>query len=249
VILALYGDDSSDQQQKEVLTAGAVLGWPGDIFEAERKWEPRLQRDKLPYFRSVECENFRGAFDLRRLGGLNQGRAIVDSLVYDLRVILKKNAVGCVAVSLLLDDFHKLIASSKKARAYYGTDPTIAVYKTLIKTTIELLNRDWLQSRGIPISFIFDEHGGYLAAEAAYNELRKIPLYGKRMAVVSHGNDKMLPPLQMADLMAYEARYETLHWLGRQPQRPMFKALAAAHSIYSITVMNKKGMQHELRTC
>jgi hypothetical protein len=27
------GDDSSDQQQKEVLTAGAVLGWPGDIFE------------------------------------------------------------------------------------------------------------------------------------------------------------------------------------------------------------------------
>ena len=248
MILALYGDDTSDRKQDEIVTAGAVLGWPGDIFEAERLWVPRLKRDGIEYFRASDCENFSGAFDLKKLRGLSHARAIVDSLVYDLRVLLKKNAVGCVAVSLLVKDFNEVIKSSKKAREYYGTDPKIAAYKTLIKTTIELLNRDWPESRGIPISFIFDEHSGYLKAEGAYSELRSIPLYGKRMAYVGHDNDQMCPPLQMADLMAYEARYKTLSWLGKCDERPMFKALAASHSIYSITVMNKKGMLHELRT-
>jgi len=248
VILSLYGDDSSDKRQQEMLSAGAVLGWPHNLFDAERFWVSRLKKDQIAYFRASDCENFIGEFDLKKLGGLSQGRAIVDSLLLDLRTILKNNAIGGIAFSVLLSDFRDLILTNKKARAYYGTDPKIAVYKTLIKTTIEYLNRDWPQSRGVPISFVFDSHSGYLAAEKAYNDLRGIPLYGDRMAYVGHGDDVKTPPLQMADMIAYEARYKTLAWLGKREERPAFQKLAAAHSIYVFTLMNRKGMLTELRS-
>jgi len=33
----------------------------------------------------------------------------------------------------------------------------------------------------------------------------------------------------MADMIAYEARYKTLAWLGKREERPAFQKLAAAH--------------------
>ena len=57
---------------------------------------------------------------------------------------------------------------------------------------------------------MFDEHSNWRAAEEAYEQLKfEDASCAKRLLVVGHGDDKEHAGLQMADLMAHEARLKT----------------------------------------
>ena len=249
MILGLYADDSSDQKQQQIISAGAIIGWPSSIFEAERKWVKRLEKDGFKYFRSVDCENRRGEFDFIKRGwSLNVGGLIADSVRNDLvNIIRTEDGIGGMGVSLLISDFEQALRQSKKARGYYGTDKTIAVYKLLMNTLVQLLERDWPESRSWPISCTFDTHGRWQEAEEAYRQLQQYdPLCGERIGFIGHDDDKKHPPLQMADMMAYQSRLRTLDWLKGKKRdehfNPVFKNLAASHSFYYLGIAGKKAL-------
>jgi len=249
VILGLYADDSSDQKQQHIISAGAIVGWPSAIFEAERKWTKRLAQDGFRYFRSTECESRTGEFDfIRRRWSLNVGGTIADSVRNDLvKIIRTESGIGGVGLSMLLPDFEKAIKQSAKARAYWGTDKTIAVYKNLLITLVMLLNQDWPESRCFPLACTFDGHGNWKEAEEAYRWLRDYdPSCSERIGSISHEDDKTHPPLQMADMMAYQSRLRTLDWLkGRRRDEyfnPIFKGLAETHSFYYLGIATRKSL-------
>jgi hypothetical protein len=245
VFLKVYADDSSDQPDNRILCAGSFLGWPRDFYYAGEEWEGRLSKDNLRYFRACECEMLIGEFDpIKRGLDLSQARAFALSVRYDLLKIIEKSGIGAISASILLDDYKTLIRENEKARNYYGTDQVIMAYKRLIKATCTLMERDFSESPSLKIAFVFDEHQKWREAEEAYEQLKEEePACAKRMLIAGHSDDKAHAPLQMADLIASEARYKTAAWLDSSPEeRPAFKSLSANNNIYFMGVMTRDEM-------
>ena len=253
MFLASYGDDSSDGKAQDIVCAGSFVGWPKEFYYAGLKWEDRLKRDGIDYFRACECEDLRGQFDPARLGlDLTQARLLALSVRHDLIEILRgpRTGLGAICIGLLRKDFNELIAENQEARNFFGTDPVRLIYKRLIRVTIDLLNNDWPDMpAGIKICYTFDEHQKWREAEEEYDRLKaEDAACAKRMSSVGHADDREYPGLQMADLAASEARIKTMEWLnGSEKERLQFKQMARNETVYFIGVMNRENMLQELR--
>src|SRR5580692_5370610 len=80
--LKVFGDESYD---KSLYCCGAFLGWPKDFYYLGLKWDDRLKKDGIGYFRASDCENLDGEFAIWSPPGydLNQARARSDSIRHD----------------------------------------------------------------------------------------------------------------------------------------------------------------------
>lgn len=249
MVIGFYGDDSTDHPERQMQTAGAVFGWPGDVFEAERLWNNHLEKANIRYFRASECEMLMGEFDPVKLGmNLSSARAFAEATRRDMVSVLEQIPLTAVAVGLHLKDFKRVISSNPKALYYYGSDSTILVYGRLIKSTIELMHQDYPEFVHHTIAFTFDDHTNHLQAEAAYLQLKRKDSYcASMMGYVGHADDKLHAPLQMADLIAHEARHKCVAMLADSPkERSAFKLLSESHSIYYIGVMAENGLLSQL---
>jgi hypothetical protein len=254
--MGFYADDSTAHPKNtdypsvgQIQTAAAVIGWPGHFWEAENLWEKHLENARIAYFKASESEMLTGEFDIGKLRGLNAARATAEATRRDLITVFQKIPLTTVAVSLLLQDFKDVISSSPKARYYYGSDPTVLVYGRLIKTTIELIykdHREWFD--GHSLACTFDEHTNFLKYEETYNNLKKKDWYCKSMmGYVGHADDKIHSPLQMADLLAYEARYKSAQTIAKYGvERWAFKLLDEADMFYYIGAIDRKGLLSQL---
>lgn len=249
MVIGLYADDSTDQPEQHMQTAGAVFGWPADIFEAERQWEQHLIQAGIEYFKASEAECLEEQFEPLRLGmSLNSARAKADSTRRDLVDLIGSTRLSATAVSIVLKDFNDLVSSNPKARYYYGTDSTILVYGMLIKGTIELIQELYPQNANRDtIAFMFDEHRNFLNAEAAYMSLKKRDtVCASMMGVVSHGDDKQHKPLQIADLIAHEARFKSSHLSNADKDRPMYRVMDESGVFSLIGVIERGGLLRAL---
>jgi hypothetical protein len=249
MVIGLYADDSTDQPRCHMQTAGGVFGWPADIFEAERQWEKHLVNSGIEYFKASEAEGLTGQFDPERLGmSLNSARAKADSVRRDLVDVLSSIPLTATVVTILLDDFREVISSNAKARYYYGANSTILVYGLLIKATIELIQELYPQNvKRDTIAVMFDEHQNSLKAEVAYLSLKKRDIVcASMMGVVSHGDDKQHKPLQIADLIAHEARHKSMNLSSSDHDRPMYKVMDKSKVFSLIGIIGKEGMLREL---
>ncbi len=251
VIFALYADDSADQKQKRILTAGAILGFPEYITNAETKWNDRLAKDKIEYFRASDCENLDGPFNpFNRNMSLNSGRALAESAACDLVKILQDSkAVISGAVSLLLDDYREVLNTYPSAQNVWGSDPSVVIYRSLVLATVSFIQKEWPESAGVPISCTFDECLDWKKLEDAIKKLKQDDaLCRQRVGYVGHADDRTHAPVQMADLIAYEARYKTLHHLGEtSKERLNFQKLANSHSMWFISMLDKNYFVETLR--
>ena len=242
MILSLSADDSSDKTVP-LISAGAVIGFPPDLFEAECKWQQRLDRDDIKYFRAFECQNLVGEFEASKHRWTpNAARTIADAVRGDL-VKLFRSSPGLIGlgISMPLADFQSAIAESKLALDYYGSDKTVAIYKRLLNTVVLLLEKDWPESRGFPIACEFDMHSNWRKAEKAYQQLKDSdPLYTARIGHIGHGDDKRIQTLQMADMVAYESRLRTLSWMnGADDLRLVFQKDTDNRSVYYLGIILK----------
>jgi hypothetical protein len=247
MFLSSFGDDSSDWKNEHIVCAGSFLGWPIEFWDAGLKWEARLKKEGIAYFRACECEGLFGEFAPSKLGvDLNQARALALSVRYDLIEILSHSGLGAICMALLLKDFNELIAENRDARRRLGTDPVRWAYKALIRVTIGLLDQDWPERRDIKISFTFDEHRKWREAEEEYLNLKtEDSLCAKRMLKVGHADDKEYVGLQMADLAAFEGRLKALQEVPVK-DRPPFGQLARHHRMYFVGLITKKDMLEEV---
>lgn len=249
MVIGFYADDSTDQPKHYMQTAGAIFGWPANFTEAERLWNQHLDKAGIDYFKASECEMLNGQFDPVRLGmNLNSARALADSTRRDLVSVIEKINLSAVAVSMVLGDFRDVVAVNPKARYYYGTDSTILTYGRLIKMTIDLIHQDHPELLKYRMAFTFDAHAEYLKAEAAYRNLqKKDSACADMMGYVGHADDKDHAPLQMADLMAHEARHKSTQILADSDrERPAFRILSKVDAFYAIGIIGKEGLLREL---
>lgn len=255
-VMGFYADESTSHPQSTdfpsvgpILTAAAVIGWPGHFWEAENLWDDFLRRNNIDYFKASEAELLKGQFDMAKLGSLNAARAAADAARRDLITVFEKIPLTTVAVSLLLSDFREVISTNSKARYYYGSNPKVLAYGRLIKSTIELIYKDhpeWFREHYLACTFATENE--YLKYEEAYDNLKKKDWYCKSMlGHIGHSDDKDHNPLQMADLLAYEARYKSAQTISKYgTERWAFKLLDEADMFYYIGAVDKKGLLSQL---
>lgn len=247
MFLKVYADESYDS---ELYCCGSFLGWPRDFYYLGLKWDERLKKDGLNYFRASECEGLYGEFDPQNpLGyGLSQARARAESVRHDLIEIIKSDVIGGIAISVSRKDFENLVVSNPKAAEEFGTDILIYSYKTLIKLTMELLEQDWPEPPRPKAAFLLDEHSNWRQAEEAYGLLKsENEACANRMLVIGHANDKEYPGLQMADLMAHESRLHARAAIENSGvERPMMRELKKVHNVYFSGIMREEQLLGQL---
>jgi hypothetical protein len=243
VFLKVYADESYDS---EIYCCGSFLGWPKDFYYSGLKWEDRLQKDGLRYFRASECEGLYGEFDPQNPPGfgLSQARARASSLYHDMLEILESSGIGGIVGGVLRKDFAELTEENPRARKYFGTDIMLFSYKTLINATANLLEQDCPELPNLKAAFLLDEHSNWKKAEAAYRQLKEEDAAcAKRMLCVGHADDEEYPGLQMADLMAHQGRHKIKNWLlASRAERRGFSVLTRNHRVYFVGVMNKENL-------
>jgi hypothetical protein len=225
VFLKVFADESYDSK---VYCCGALLGWPKSFYYLGLKWNDRLEREGLKYFHASEHVKL---VELR------------EDLV---KIIQSDSSVAGSSFSIVKKDFAELVRTDSRAKKLFGTDPMVCAYKTLVKDMVTLMEKDF-PNPPVKIAFVFDGHSNWKKAEKAYRELSEDPACAHRILSVTHADDKDFPALQMADLMAYEARIDTGTWLaGTTEQRTALEALKRTHSIYFMGVRDKAHLLLEL---
>ena len=242
MILSLSADDSTDKHQP-IISAGAVIGFPEDVYGVECLWRKRLDRDGIPYFRAYDCKNLAGVFDPRERGwSLNVASTIANAAYLDLVDMLRSHPEAMqVGLSMRLTEYREAISESKEALNYWGSNHTVAIYKALLSTVAQLLEQDWPESRQFPIACEFDIHTGFAAAEQAYCEFREIdPLVAARFGHIGHADDKVTPALQMADLIAGQSREHTLDFFEGKAPAEIHERRNNIGSMYYLGIMRKE---------
>jgi uncharacterized protein DUF3800 len=194
-----YMDDSGSEGKGLVFVlAGYVApikGW--EIFSA--KWEEALAKPpSLPYFKMREAHRLNDSF----FGWTEEDR---ERRVADLvDVICAQPVMSALALVLTWDDFRRAQAEHPDI---VNCHPYDMLFHGAMATTTRLLVED--RSRD-PIAFVFDEQGGAgERAILAYRAIRSILPSTQADLVVGSPrmeNDKIVPPLQAADLLAWNIR-------------------------------------------
>ena len=208
VLYRSYMDDSKDQKQEDIVTVGAVIAAHGDWAAIRKKWNARLKRDGLKYFRSTEYYSLRGEFDVFRHPvkyPKPKGSEAAKALRDDLEAILRGQAVG-IGVAIPLKLYHEFRQTVPGAAEKFGGD---ALYSALQSAMIEC---GWLVKDQMPLdkkerpnrlALVYDKEDRAVLYASAFDDFQKRnPILGEMMDGLVALDDKLHPPLQAADMMA-----------------------------------------------
>jgi hypothetical protein len=114
--------------------------------------------------------------------------------------------------------------------------------------TVDFIYQDNPELTKYRMACTFDSHTEYLKAEAAYRNLKeKDSNCAEMMGYVGHADDIEHPPLQMADLLAHEARHKCTSILADSvKERPAYTLLSNVDAFYCIGIITKDGLLREL---
>jgi tetratricopeptide (TPR) repeat protein len=217
-LLGCYLDDSHDQRDEQVFAVAGFFGWSLGFIDAENNWGDCLEHHGLKYFHAVECENVKGEFQkLRpRYKTLDHQKEAAAAIRDDfIAVINEATELDGIGLCISLETYRKVLAAEPNARIFLQDRHFYFAYHTLI---IELVKRTEKEFRNHWIGFVCDDYSRRDEAEAAYDQLKeKNPISARRMASMTHSDDKTVRALQMADLIAYEARRAKLQQLQHRP--------------------------------
>lgn len=240
MLLRVYVDDSADEKKEKAITAGAFIAPKKHWEQFTKYWRKRLQRDGLKYFRSTEYYSLRGEFERYRdpvkypkPKGSEAARALRD----DLDAIITKMELVGMAVAIPLDTYHEIRLNEPGADQIFGPDAFEIALQTLIERCVAVSREDF---GGTRLAFICDDSPSSVRIAQIYISFKeKNKSTAKLIGALVHGDDKGLPPLQAADLMAHLAREHFMEWHDN-PNGVTVKRLES--SVYKIYGWNREYM-------
>jgi hypothetical protein len=132
-----------------------------------------------------------------------------------LSVVTGETEIDGIGLCVPLVPYRKVLATEPEARIFLQDRHFYFAYHTLM---IELIKRCERDFKNHWVAFVCDDHSKRDEAEAAYEELKeKNPRTAQRMGSMTHADDKAVLPLQMADMIAYEARRAMIYQLQHRP--------------------------------
>jgi len=206
MVLRTYIDDSADEKRQDVVVAGAFTGKFGQWSKLKLKWNRALTREGISYFRSTEYYSLHGQFVKYRDASKYpkpKGSEAAARFRDDLERIVRSSGIVGRAVCIPMKLWNKMLSSDPFAPQIFTEPFEIAVQILLAEISKDATK---LIGAGHLLTFVADESNAAQRIERVYLEFKRINPNLKNLQGFTHMDDKVTPPLQVADMMASVAK-------------------------------------------
>jgi hypothetical protein len=208
--LVSFLDESSDGKRKICFCVGGFVTHSSVIERISKRWNERLRRDNISYFRFTDFTHLHGQFlRFRKEFGVD-ARKRADDLLRDLEnIFLSVPWVG-TGMGILMPDYDQFLSEMPASRLLFAPDPTESAYGQMI---YQIARDAKNNAPGFDVAFSVDISSDYPKIAAAFQGVRDShPVIGKSMATIAPLDDKLNPSIQMADLIVGRIRQEFARW-------------------------------------
>lgn len=201
-VLKAYMDESGVHDGSEAITVAAYVGRPSDWQQWTKMWNAAKRPIKV--YHAVDAQNRTGEFR-----GWTQER--VAELVKRLLPITAESRIAAVVVGMNLNEFRKAVDAEPTLRELFG-NPYVACLHWTIQIILNLMFETNNKER---IAFIHENNSYHGGAYEVFDWIKKYGSRGKNIISLTFGSKEDYPPLQAADILAYEGNKRL-----RDPSRP-----------------------------
>jgi len=165
--------------------------WTKDWNVAKRKVPPGRRPIKI--FHSTDCANFRGEFE----GWVKEER---DPYVARLLQVMRDHELAGVVIGINLSDLAAAMNGHRDLLEMFGT-PYTACFQWVISTLVDLATKHGSAER---MAFVHEVNGFKGEAMKAFEYVKKFRNPRVIQMTMKFGYKADYPPLQAADVLAYE---------------------------------------------
>jgi hypothetical protein len=250
MLLRTYIDDSADETHEKAVVAGAYVGFYHQWNMLTKQWKKRLKQDGIRFFHAADYYGLHGPFAVFAdpiAYPRPKGRKAAKGLIDDLEEIVHEAQVMGVAVCVDMKAYRNIRETEPHADRIFSKDAFESALQALIGMCAEIVRDEWeLVPR--KIAFVCDESGSAPRISQIYTSYkRENPILAYFMGDLVHQDDKLVPALQSADMLAHLAKGRFIDWLG-DPEKKVFtsnetlKQRLKTLSVHKIAVWDRRYM-------
>ena len=190
-------DDSKDQRQEFVYTCAGFVGPSHAWARFQVEWDAALKLEGIAYWKTSESKALDGEFKkYRDLDRVHVNEAIRAMKLRLMAVLLRHRRLVGIAVSIPVDVYKEIMSHPSAPLVFKETELYDRAFTGLITKVAEV------QEDGF-VDFIHDDGPDFDHLRRVYNSyVAKLPTLSERMRGFAPLNDKLAPPLQVADMLA-----------------------------------------------
>lgn len=224
-VLKVYMDESGTHDGSPIVTVAAYIGRPKAWRAWTEKWVRALRPIKV--YHAVDAQNLTGEFE-------NWTDDQVAELVKKLLPITAHAPIAATSVAMDLRVFEAAMKGRDDLREVFGT-PYIACFQWAVQIILNIAFETRSAER---IAFIHENNDYHGQAYEAFDWVKSNSNRGENIISLTFGAKKDYPPLQTADILAYETnkRLRNLDAPARRPWAALKGNSFAAH--YGATNMD-----------
>lgn len=239
-------DDSSDGANAIVFVAAGFFCLDPEWKRLRHEWRKVLKPHNITYFRSYECRTLSGEFEkLRDKWGPEKAREIADRIRKRLEQVIESSRIMMgVGFGINMKDFLEVDAMPE-ARANQKWMRECHDYQTCaFRNAFNLLGHILIvELTGENfVAFVCDDSTHQRKIRRGYERMKeKFPILKERFLGLEAHDDKKVPELQMADLMADLAREMITRYIalgGDQEVPPS----SLPENVLRVQIWNQGGM-------
>jgi hypothetical protein len=235
-----YLDDSKDQSQSKMVISAGFYGTQNDWAKLRAAWTGCLKRNQIEYFKTSEYKMLTGQFARFRTGAFPppQGREEAMKIRSELQQVFSSiPGIQGIGIAIPLDD-HDRVCSRPEASEIFVGSPYRRAFESVMYETVQFIRR--IPGRNV-VSFVHDDGPDIDELRAYYLDFKETnPKTAKLMRGFQAMDDKLHPPLQMADMVANFTLGIGLEWLSSG--RPLSKLKEMEGSIKRLSVWTEQYM-------
>jgi len=214
MLIKAYIDDSADERQERVVIAGSFVGLLAQWRKFRKEWKRALaDGGGLRYFRSTEYYSLRGEFERfrdRKKFPKPFGSEAAKHLRSNLHKIIGNCGIVGMATCIPIPMYQNKIKSNLDT-VLLGRDAFEVAVNSLLRETCKSIREELGDNQ--KVSFVCDEGPNSVRLLELYRNFKKLhPDEAMMMESFNTFDDKRVPPLQAADLMASLAKETYSKW-------------------------------------
>lgn len=231
-----YFDDSGTHAGSAAMVMAGFIGTEEQWAKFTHDWQHVLMQFAVPHFHMAECEIGEGLFE-------GWSRAKRDSIVHDLRGAILDNGLFGIGAVISKKDWDELVTGEE--RDVLGDSQDVAFVHAIDLGTKAAKHK----YAGHKIGFIFDE------GNKTESKLRIIEVFDEHykdepeIVSITFAKVKDFPPLQAADMLAWETNRQAVNLLKNGPQaavRPHFQRFLEENNLYG-EILDREMIETEMK--
>jgi hypothetical protein len=194
VVLKVFMDESGVHDGSPIVTVAGYIGRPADWRDWTKTWLRTLRSAGIKVYHAVDAQNLTGEFE-------DWDDVRVVELAKKLLPMIADSPIYSVAVGMDLRVFELAMQGRDDLRSVFGT-PYVACAQWVMQIFLNVAHQAGNTER---IAFVHENNSYHGQVYEAFNWIKENSNRGENVISLTFGTKKDYPPLQCADILAYEA--------------------------------------------